>query len=312
MRDLLSPYAAADDLFFHTLLLLNSPESLEIIDELWDLLNDDIRLSVRCAAAAVAAFMITPSRSALDMVEDLNYVFIGDDHTCKHFLANRLHVDPTADGRVAPEIHPNSNAARLQNIVRFLADIEALLQDMDCEWWSSDDTDSICRERDALFESRHTEEYRNGIGIFDQKGNRASAAFIPAAQQDLIILTLEVLARGPVADTATSQREAFFREYMEFEGCTMIRAQEQAAQAAEFIKMIRRVLEPLFRQLDISFPRNPWIDPDPTPPGLPSPPLTMSQIATPPIPSAVTPILPDSASSSGPPPDVGGLSDSYV
>jgi hypothetical protein len=32
-------------------------------------------------------------------------------------------------------------------------------------------------------------------GYFDQKGDRASPALIPAAQQDLIIPTLEVLTR---------------------------------------------------------------------------------------------------------------------
>ena len=277
IRDLLSPYAAADDLCRYALWLVNSSESLEIIDELWDLLNDDVRLSVRCAAAAVAAFMITPPRSTLDTVENLNYGFIGDDQTGKHFLANRLRVDLTADGRVAPEIHPNSDAARLQNIVRFFADIKALLWYVN-EWWSSDDADLICRERDALFESRHTEEYHNGLGIFDQKGNRASPAFIPAAQQDLIILTLEVLARGPVADTATSQREAFLHEYLWFERRTMEElARAQAAQAAEFIKMIRHALEPVFRQLNIIPPPIPglWVDPDRTRLGLPSPPLTV-------------------------------------
>ena len=314
IRDLLSPYAAADDLCCYTLGLLNSPESLEIIDELWNLINDDVKLSVRCAAALVAAFMITPPRRALHMVANLNTVFIGNDNTGKRFLAKRLRVDPTADGRVAPELHPNSDAARLQNIVRFFADIKALLWYMNREWWSSDDADSICRERDALFESRHTEEYCKGFGIYDQKGDRASAAFIPAAQQDLIILTLEVLARGPVADMATSQREAFLREYMRFERYTMMEAQAQAAQAAEFIEMIRRALEPVFRQLDIIPPPIPvlWADPDRTRPGLPSPQLPVEQIATPQSPSAVTPVLPDLASSSGPPPAVGSLSDSYV
>ena len=277
INELLSPYAAADELYIHTLPLLNSPKSLEIIYELWNLANDDVRLSVRCAAAVVAAFMITPPRSALDMVEQFNVVFIGDDHTGKQFLAKRLRVSPTADGRIAPELHPNSDAARLQNIVRFLADIEATLSYMTREWWPSNDTDSICRERDVLFESRHTEEYRNGFGIYDQKGNRASAAFIPAAQQDLIILTLEVLARGPVAGRTTSQREAFLCEYRRFEQRTMMMARAQAAQAAEFIKMIRRVLEPVFHQLDIIPPPIPRLlaDPDCTPPGLPSPPLTV-------------------------------------
>ena len=309
IRDLLSPYAAADDLYLYALGLLNSPESLEIIDELWDLLNDDVKLSVQCVAAMVAAFMITPPRSALNMVADFNIVFIGDDNTGKQFLAKRLRIDPTMDGRVAPEIHPNSDAARLQNIVRFLGDIKYLLPDMVRGWWLSNDPNSIYRWRDALSESRYTDDYRKGFGIYDQKGDRASAAFIPAAQQDLIILTLEVLARGPVADTATSQREAFLRGYVLFERYTIVEAE---AQAAEFIKMTRRALESLLSQLHISLPQNPWTNSNPTPPGLPSPPLTVSQIATPPSPSAVTPVFPDSASSPDPPPAVGALSDSCV
>ena len=301
IRDLLSPYAAADDLCSYALWLLNSPESLEIIDELWDLPNDDVKLSVRCAAALVAAFMITPPRSALEMVADFNIVFIGNDNTGKQFLVKRLRIGPTADGRVAPEIHPNSDAARLQNIVRFLADVMDPLWYMNHEWWSSDDADSICQERDILFESRHTEEYRNRSGLFDQKGDRASSAFFLAAQQDLIILTLEVLARGPVRDTATSQREAFLRKYMWFERYTMMEAQAQAVQAAGFIKMIRRALEPVFLQFDISLPRNPWAEPLRTL-------LNTVSIPAPPNPAMLTPIFPSSTSLGTPP----AVSDSHV
>ncbi|KAI9449827.1 hypothetical protein BJY52DRAFT_1359353 [Lactarius psammicola] len=41
----------------------NSPESQEVIDELWDTPNDDVELSVRCATAVVAAFMTLPRRT---------------------------------------------------------------------------------------------------------------------------------------------------------------------------------------------------------------------------------------------------------
>ena len=60
IRDILASYAAGTHFCLEMLPLLNSPESLEVIHELWDTLNDDIALSVRCVAAVVTAFMITP------------------------------------------------------------------------------------------------------------------------------------------------------------------------------------------------------------------------------------------------------------
>jgi hypothetical protein len=85
IRDLLTPYAAEEDLSRFTLGLLNTQESLEIIEELWDIPNDDVALSVRTASAAVvAAFMITP------VTVGLNVVFIGNHNTGKQFLAKRL------------------------------------------------------------------------------------------------------------------------------------------------------------------------------------------------------------------------------
>ena len=123
IRDLLSPYAAKEDLFYYAAVLLNYPESLEIIDELWDLLNSDVRLSVRCAAAVAAAFMIAPP----PMLDTSGPLFIGNDNTGKQFLAKRLCDDPTADGDV------DSDAARLKNIVRFVADIKDLLTDVSRE-----------------------------------------------------------------------------------------------------------------------------------------------------------------------------------
>ncbi|KAN0132427.1 hypothetical protein V8E53_009853 [Lactarius tabidus] len=206
IRDVLTPYAVLEDHSIFTQGLLNIQESLDIIVEFWDAPNADVALSVRCAAAAVAAFMINPPRAALDLFAALHLCFIGNDNTGKKFLAERLHVSPTADGRVAPEFEPNSDTARLQNIVRFLADISDLLRYMNNEEWSSHNPNSILRERHTISESRYTESYdsyRDGFGLFDQKGNRVSPGFIPAAQQDLIILTLEILARHSVADAAT-------------------------------------------------------------------------------------------------------------
>ena len=47
IRDTLAPYAASKHYCLEILPLLNSPESLDIIEELWDSPNDDVALSVR-------------------------------------------------------------------------------------------------------------------------------------------------------------------------------------------------------------------------------------------------------------------------
>ncbi|KAH9033189.1 hypothetical protein EDB83DRAFT_1833845 [Lactarius deliciosus] len=88
---------------------------------------------------------------------------------------------------------------------------------MNTRWWASNNTELIRKERLKLLKARrdHTEEYRTGK--FDQQpeGDRASPAFVPAAQLDLITLTLEILARDSVADAAESEREAFRAAYRE-------------------------------------------------------------------------------------------------
>ena len=206
IRDVLAPYAVGKYYCLEVLPLLNSPESLKIIDELWDSSNDDVALSVRCAAAVVAAFMITPPRCTLDNFVTPTDGFIGENFACQQFLARRLRIK---DGGVAPGFLPNSDNARLQNIVRFLEDIEGTLHFMNTQWWASDEADLIRRQRQDLYDKRHKGEYALGHGTFDQQGDRTSPAFVPAAQQDLIVLTLEILARDPVVDAATSQREAF-------------------------------------------------------------------------------------------------------
>ncbi|KAH9173678.1 hypothetical protein EDB89DRAFT_1905083 [Lactarius sanguifluus] len=90
----------------------------------------------------------------------------------------------------------------LMNIVRF--DIKDTLRDMNTQWWTSNNhVDSIRWQCRALSEMRHTEENQEiGHSTFGQQGGRGSPAFVPA-QQDLIILTLEILARDRVADAAT-------------------------------------------------------------------------------------------------------------
>ncbi|KAN0130536.1 hypothetical protein V8E53_011622 [Lactarius tabidus] len=296
VHDLLAVHIPDGAPLFWLLPLLDTPESLEIIDDLQDLdeLNDDVALSARCVAAVVAAFMITPPRRALEDPALTRYFsFIGDDNTGKQFLAKRLRVGPTADGDVSPEIHPNSDSARLQNIVRFLADLKDTPQYEDITWRSCDNSDSIRRERQKLFDQRqelidqrqkplhqrHTEESLQGLfPIIIPRGDRASPDFVPAVQQDLIILTLEILARDPVANAATAQREAFYGAYMELEEEMAIQAllepltrtltpenrdpesqvspqslevlePEARVHSPDFIQMIRRALEPVFQAL---------------------------------------------------------------
>ena len=298
IRDVLASYAAGKHYCLEILPLLNSTESLEIIDELWNTPNDDVALSVRCAAAVVAAFIITPPRRTLDTFVTPVVSFIGDDKAGKKFLAERLRVDSDADSGAAPECHP-SDSVRLQNIVRFLADIKDTLQYMNTQWWASDNVESIRRERRALFDARHTEAYQVGRGTFDQQDARASPAFVPAAQQDLITLTLEILARDPVKNAGTSQREAFRNVCTQLgqvattqarsQARTQARTQAQAqthvlletrevletlalgqVQAVDSIEMVRRPLEPVL--LGLSLPQSAEI---PTPQSDDTPPIQM-------------------------------------
>ena len=85
IRDVLARYAAGKHYFLEILPMLNSPQSSEIIDELWNSPNDDVALSVRCAAAVVAAFVITRPCHTLG-------AFIGDNEAGKQFLEKRLCV----------------------------------------------------------------------------------------------------------------------------------------------------------------------------------------------------------------------------
>jgi hypothetical protein len=313
IRDLFASYAAGKHFCLEILPLLNSPESLEIIDELWNTPNDDVALSVRCAAAVVAAFMITPPRRTLDTFVAPTVGFIGDNNAGKQFLAKRLRVGPKADGGVAPGFQHNSDTARLQNIVCFLTDLKDTLQFMNTQWWASDDAESIRRERMGLFDKRHTEDYILGHGTFDQQGNRASPAFVSAAQQDLITLTLEILARDPVASAATLQREAFrdlctrleqeakaqtraptpSRRRTQAQAHVLLESREELEalalrqmQAADSMEMVKRALEPVLQ--DILQPQNVTLHASHTSP------LQM------PVPQIVTPTPAEVVSTQGP------------
>ena len=264
IRDVLAPYAVGKQFYLEILPLLNSSDSLAIIDELWDTPNDDVAVSVRCVAAVVSAFMITPPHHVLDNFVTPNVCFAGDDIISQQFLAKRLPF-----GAGVPDYDHHSDSARLQNIVRFLTDIKEY---MNTQWWMSENAYSIRRERRELFDTRHTDEYCKGRGMFDQQGHRATPAFLPAAQQDLITLTLEILARDPVANSATSQREAFRDACMQLGQVAATKARAYAlaqthaqtqvlpelvletlalaqAQAADSIEMVKRALEPVVQSL---------------------------------------------------------------
>ncbi len=210
IRDVLAPYAVGKHNCLEILPLLNSSESLEIIDELWDTPNHEIAISVRCAAAVIAAFMITPPR-VLDSFVTPNVGFIGDDIKGTEFLAKRLRI-----GLEPPIYDRDNDSARLGNLVRFLRDTEDTLRDI-TRSSVYNDAPSIRQERRALFEMRHTQGFRNGRDMFDPQGDRGSSAFVPAAQQDLITLTLEILARDSIVNAAPPLRAAFRDVWLDVE-----------------------------------------------------------------------------------------------
>ena len=300
IRDVLAPYAVGKHFCLEILPLLNSSDSLAIMDELWDIPNDDVVLSVRCVAAVVSAFMITPPHHVLENLVTPNACFTGDDVFSQQFLAKRLQVG--ANGGDVLDYDPHSDNARLQNIVRFLADIKEY---MNTQWWMSENAHLIRQERRLLFDARHTDEYRNGRGTFDQQGDRASPAFLPAVQQDLIALTLEILARDPVANALASQREAFHDACLQFgqmaatkaRAYALAQSQEQTqvlsplvlealtlaqAHAADSIEMVKRALEPVAQSLP---PRRvddvlmPYDNPPPSQTQSPEPQLVLATAA---------------------------------
>lgn len=216
--------------------------------------------------------------------------------------------------------HPGDNL-RLQNIVRFLADIRGL----NTQWWTYENTDLIRWTRLRLYEARHTEEYRTGHHMLDHHDDRASPTFLPAAQQDLITLALEILARDPVANAATAQREAFrdvctqlgqeattrAQALAETQGSRELSAETWAlreVRAADRIELIRRTLEPVIQGLSV--PQNTTPHTDHTSQALPQ--MPAQQIVTAPS-TPVSPTLPGSTSpSAGPSTAVGRSYDSPV
>ncbi|KAH9035182.1 hypothetical protein EDB85DRAFT_2143840 [Lactarius pseudohatsudake] len=200
--------------------------------------------------------MITPLSNTIDNSTTPDDGFIWRHITGEQFLAKRLHV---GDNGVAPHYHPHSDSVRLRNI------------------WTFDNASEIrWQERLALFDLCHTANYCMGYGMFDQHSNRALPMFLPAAQQDLVALTLKILAWVPVADTAPLQRVAFNIAFDQLTQVISIHAdehtQEQALARApalqlqpstllknmranngtlvtDFLGMVKRALEPILQTL---------------------------------------------------------------
>ena len=93
IRDVLAPYAARTYYCLEILPLLNSSESLDLIEELRDTADDDVALSVRCVAATISAFIITPPVCVLDKFLSRGVQFIGKEEPGSKFLSRRLQMD---------------------------------------------------------------------------------------------------------------------------------------------------------------------------------------------------------------------------
>ncbi len=241
IRDALAPYAAGTYYCLELLPLLNSHESLGLIEELWGTANDDVALSVRCVSAAVTAFIITPPVSVLEKFLPPGVRCIEEEKFGSDFLSKRLHMD---------ENREDNDSLRLQNIVYFLKDIKTALSSMDAVSWMRPDAregllDEVQGERRVLHESRHSAEYRSGI--FKAHGNRTSPAFVPAVQHDLLAVTLEILTRDSVSGAAQVQRDAFHEALSELE--TSVETAHSEGRVVETTKMIVDALRPIAEKL---------------------------------------------------------------
>jgi hypothetical protein len=241
IRDVLAPYAAGTYYCLEILPLLNSPESLGVIEELWDTANDDISLSVRCVAAAISAFIITPPVTVLDKFLSPGVPFIRKEEPGSHFLSKRIQMD---------ENREDDDSSRLQNIVLFLKDIRVAVSSMDVVLWMRPDSgggllEEVRAERRILLESRHAAEYRSGI--FKPHGNRTSPAFVPAVQHDLLALTLEIVTRDSVIGAGQVQRNAFHEAFSELE--TVVQTAGPEGRIMETAEMVVDALRPVAEKL---------------------------------------------------------------
>ena len=255
IRDVLAPYAAGAYYCLENLPLLNSTDSLDLIERLWDTTDDDILLSVRCVAAAISTFMITPPDNLLDKFLPSGVQFIGKDEAGLDFLSRR---HPMVGNR------EDNDSARLQNIVCFLKDISAAISKMDADLWMRPDSDGsllkdVRDERRTLCESRHSAEYRSGT--FKQHGNRSSPAFIPAVQHDLLALTLEIVTRDSVAEAGQVQREAFQEAFSELESSVRASNPQPEGGTKETAKIVVDALRPVAQKLGLRISIQPEVEP---------------------------------------------------
>jgi hypothetical protein len=258
IRDVLAPYAAGAYNCLELLPLLNSPESLSLIEELWDTDNNDVALSVRCVTAAITAFIVTPPDSVLEKFLPPGVRFIGGESPGSDFLSRRLRMNENVE---------DNDSARLQNIVHFLKDIKDSLSSMDAVSWMRPDTsevllDDVRAERRVLHESRHSAEYCSGI--FKAHGSRTSLAFVPAVQHDLLAVTLEIVTRDSVTGAAQVQRDAFQDTFSKLK--TSVETALSEGRGVETTKMIVDTLRPIAERLGLRAGATSTPQPGPEPP----------------------------------------------
>ena len=236
IRDVLAPYAAGTYYCLELLPLLNSPESLNLIEELWDTANDDVALSVRCVTATIAAFIITVTVSDLIKYLPPGVRFIGRETPGSKFLSKRRNMH-----------WEDSDSARLRNIVHFLKDIRKRLSRMDAVLSMRPEVlrGEVKAERTVLHKSRHSPEYR--LGTFEAHGNRTSSAFVPAVQHDLLAVTLEIVTRDSVTGAAQVEVDAFHETFSELE--TSVESARTEGRDVETTKMIVDALRPIAERL---------------------------------------------------------------
>ena len=277
IRDILAPYAAGKQYCLRILPLLNSKESLDLIEELRDTTNDDIALSVRCVTATISAFIITPPEDVFKFLPTGVRFIGGEKEPGLSFLSKRLHMGKNREDD--DNVHHDDNAlhddnvhdgnahhddsARLQNSVLFLQDIRGNVESMDKDLWmrlgpGGSLLADVQAERRTLGLARHGAEYFSGI--FKPHGNRTSLAFVLAVQHDLLALTLEILIRESVMGAAQVQRDAFRDAFSELD--SFMETERSKGHIIEIAEMVVEALRPVAQQLG-QLASTPQPEPDP-------------------------------------------------
>jgi Family of unknown function (DUF6535) len=251
IRDILAPYAAGTHHCLEILPLLNSSESLDLIEQLWETTNEDIALSIRCVAAAISAFIMTPPDNVLGKFLPPGVRFIGGKREPgPSFLSKRLEMDKNW-GDDDDTYYDDSD--RLQNVVLFLKDIRGALESMDKVLWMRLDPGrrllaDVRTECRTLREARHGAEYRSGI-FKKRHGNRTSLAFVLAVKHDLLALTLEILTRESefVTGAAQVQLHAFREAFSELD--RFVQTECRKEHIVEIAELVVKALHPVAQRL---------------------------------------------------------------